>query len=177
MQSPTSGAGGGGGGGVNTRGFGDMSISEKWRFLDEDKRRTRPSLALTVQTSLPTGEPAYHEGHLQPQFELDANYEVSDSWSLQAVGFYARPADEGHQFSQWAAGFNAQHDLTSTTAVFLETYRISPTGASAPNGNYLDGGITHVLGNNTQLDINLGTGLNSPIKHDQFVGVGVAHRW
>lgn len=176
VPSPTNGSSGGS---DNTHGWGDSSLSAKWRFLDapDDAPHKRPSFALIAQTTLPTGEPAYRETHLQPSLALESNYDVSDAWSVQADFVYARPADSGQQFTQYSGGLNVQHNFTETTAVFLETYRIAPTGFSAPNGNYLDGGITHVLGKNTQLDFNLGTGISSAIKNDRFVGVGVAHRW
>ena len=170
VPSPTS---GNSGGSDNAHGFGDSSISAKWRFLDApDNPRKYPSLALIAQTTLPTGEQAYRETHFQPQIALEAAY-----GSLQANFVVARPADSGQTFTQYSGGLNLSHDLNDATGVFLETYRIAPTGANAQNGTYLDGGITHVLGNNTQLDFNVGTGISTALKNDRFVGVGVAHRW
>ena len=163
-------------GGSDTHGFTDTSLGTKWRFLQAAKGR--PSAAFIVQTSLPTGEPAYRASHLQPQIALEAAYALSDVWSVQSDLIYTRAYDGGTQYDQWAGGLNFGRSLTDTTGVFLETYRIAPSGgANAPNGNYIDGGITYLLNTNTQLDFNLGTGITSFVKNDHFFGVGVARRW
>ena len=159
----------------DTHGFTDTSVGTKWRFLNEGKHR--PALALIAQTTLPTGEPAFRASHLQPQASLEAAYTISDSWGVQSDFVYTRASDSGQQYNQFAGGLNFGHDLGRCTGVFLETYRIAPTGAGQSNGNYVDGGITYILKNNTQFDFNFGAGISSSVRNDSFIGAGIAHRW
>ena len=160
-----------------TRGFGDAAVSVKWRFLDAPASGKGPSLALIAQTTLPTGEPELRENRFQPQLELITNYDLSDLWGIQAEVLYARPAESGRAYNQYAASVSVSLGLTQETAIFLETYREMPSGLNAPNRNSIDTGITYILKNNTQFDVSFGTAITAPLRNDRFIGAGVSHRW
>jgi hypothetical protein len=156
-------------------GFGDAAASVKWRFLEATPQR--PSLALIAGTSLPTGAVARRSKNLQPVADLESEFNLSPLWQVQANAMVTRASDGDQRFSQYAGGFNVGYNVTPQTTAFAEVYRIAPTGLGAPNANYLDGGVTYVLGANTQLDVNGGVGISRGIRRDSFLGAGIGRRW
>ena len=164
------------GGGTSTRGLGDSSLSVKWRFL-EGKQAKLPSLAVIAGTILPTGSRGFRENHLQPQVALESHFDFSDKYSLEADVVYTDARSDGARFDQYAGGLNLGYNLSPATGLFIETYRISPTDIGSVSGSYVDGGITHLVGNNTQFDINGGTGVTRGVRSGFFVGAGISHRF
>ncbi len=66
--------------------------------------------------------------------------------------------------------------LGSRRAVFLEAYGIATEGAGGEEA-YVDGGLTHQVSGDFQLDARIGAGLGGDDAADWFVGVGAARRW
>jgi hypothetical protein len=162
------------GGGV-TSGFNDSGLSLKWRFLDGTPRR--PSLALILGTNLPTGSKDIDTHFLEPQTSLQAAYGLSDKWNLSGSATYLDARDGDQHFDQYGASANLGYAATDAVGVFGEVFRLSATGAGQSGANYLDGGITYLIGNRTQIDLNSGVGLSGSTRHSYFVGTGIAQRW
>ncbi len=165
-----------GGGAPNTSGLADSSLSVKWRFL-EGKQAKKPSLAVIAGTTLPTGSKAFGENHLQPQVALESHFDFSDKYTLEANLVYTDARSNGERFDQYAGGLNLGYNLSQTTGLFVETYRVSPTDFGSVSGSYVDGGVTYLVGKDTQFDINAGTGITKGVRSGFFVGAGIAHRF
>ena len=74
---------------------------------------------------------------------------------------------------QFAAG--ASRSLTDRVGVFIEYFNDIPFDSEIDAQHAVDGGLTFLLNDDVQLDINAGAGLNSAT--DNFVGVGIAMRF
>ncbi|MES2464378.1 MAG: transporter [Armatimonadota bacterium] len=159
-----------------TRGLADSSFSAKWRFLDGMEAK-RPSLALILGTTLPTGSKQLGDSHLQPQAALESHFDFADKYSLEANFVYSDARSEGKRFDQYSGGLNLGYNASQTLGMFVETYRISPTEYGGVTGTYVDGGLTYLLGKDTQVDLNGGTGVTRGVRSGFFVGAGIAHRF
>jgi hypothetical protein len=159
-----------------TRGRSDSAFSAKWRLLDGLQTR-RPSLALILSTTLPTGSRAFRENHLQPQAALESHFDFSEKFTLEANFVLAAARSDGRRFAQYSGALNLGYSASHALGIFVETYRISPSDYGSVSGNFLDGGLTYLVGNNTQFDINGGTGVTRGVRSGLFVGAGIAHRF
>jgi hypothetical protein len=166
----------GGEGSPRTRGLADSSVSAKWRFFDGQQTK-RPSLALILGTTLPTGSRAFRENYLQPQAALESHFDFSDNYSLEGNLVYSDARSEGRRFDQYSGGLNLGYNASRTLTFFIETYRVSPTDLGKVSGSYIDGGLTYLTGKDTQLDVNGGTGVTRGVRSGFFVGAGIAHRF
>jgi hypothetical protein len=162
-------------GGGTESGLSDSLLSLKWRFLDGNAQR--PSLAFIWGTALPTGSKDIGTHFFQPQTSLQAAYDLSDRWNLSGSLTYLDGRDGEQHFDQYGASANLGYVVTDSVNVFGEIYRLSATGAGRPGANFLDGGVTYLLSDRTQVDLNAGVGLSGDARNGYFVGTGIARRW
>ena len=66
--------------------------------------------------------------------------------------------------------------LAGRTGAFVELYALAPESRGGQATRYVDAGLTYLLGNDVQLDLRLGAGLNQAAARG-FAGAGVAVRW
>lgn len=99
----------------------------------------------------------------RPQYALELERAVSPLWTLQADFVRTPDGDD-------AGAFNVGYGVNKTLGLFVETY-------SQADGRWLDGGATLLSGKNVQLDFNLGVGLQSSNRTQNFVGLGLVRRW
>ena len=156
-------------------GFGDSSVSVKWRFLDAAPKR--PSLALILNSTLPTGRRDVGSHYFQPGFLLEAAYTISDKWDVSSNVTYADARTEDARFDQLGVSANLGYAVSDALGVFGEVYRLGKTGADTGGANFFDSGATYLLNPRTQLDLSGGVGLSGDVKNAYFVSFGVARRF
>ena len=161
--------------GDTVSGFADVSLSAKWRLLDAAPHR--PSLALIVNTNLPTGRRDIGSHYFQPGSSLQAAYGLNDKWGLSGSVTYADARDAAATFNQFGFSIGADYALNAALGVFGEVYRFSKTGGESGGANFFDGGVTYQLNPRTQLDISSGVGLSGDAKNSYFISAGIARRW
>jgi len=149
----------------------DLSVGGKYRVYESEKY----NLSLLGLISLPSGSSPSTSDNVDPLFGLLWDYSLSSDASLfgvvQASSFKyeaARVYD-----AQIAIGVSFSH--TDLIGSFIEIYSILPSEAKLEDEMVMDGGVTCLLSNDIQLDINAGVGLNS--YSNNFVGFGVATRF
>lgn len=161
-------------GGESGRGFSDLSLSGKWRFLEETNHH--PSLALIGGTTLPTGAPNLGEHYFQPYLSLESSRDVCPHAALQTSVTYYNNHDNGTWYDQWAGALNLGISVNRSIDTFIEVYSLSQTGAGAPGALYTDGGITVVLKERFQLDASAGIALTNAVKNSYFISAGFSYR-
>jgi hypothetical protein len=158
-----------------TTGFADLGLSVKWRFLEATPQR--PSLAIILNTNLPTGSRDIGSHYFQPSSSLQAAYALSDKLGLSGSLTYSNSRDSDARFNQFGLSANLGYAVTEKMSVFGEVYWLSKTGASSGGANFFDGGTTYMIDPKTQLDLNAGVGLSGDAKNGYFIGAGVVRRW
>jgi len=149
----------------------DISIGGKYRIHESSKY----NLSLLGLISLPIGSSPSTSDNVDPLLGILWDYSLSSHASLfgvvQASSFKyekARVYD-----AQVAIGVSFGH--TDRIGSFIEFYSILPSEAKLEDEIVMDAGITYLLSNDIQLDINAGVGLNN--YSNNFIGFGIASRF
>ncbi len=163
--------------GFTTSGFDDVGFEVKWKFQEgSEKPLKRPSLGLIAGAIFPSGSGQYRETHVQPHLVLTAALPLTDKIELQSNLGYADNSQNGEIFSKFYFSSAFGFSLSKRWGAYAEYYTLLPGSRGGSNANYVNGGLSYLVNNDTQLDVRLGFGLNSP-QPDYFLGAGISLRF
>jgi hypothetical protein len=156
----------------------DASVGGKYRIVEIDKF----NLTALGLLSFPVGSSPSTSGHIDPRLGLLWDYSLSNNVSIFGNILANSDVTKGDRnYSiQPIVGVSFCH--TSRLGTYLEYNSDIPlhTGGSSEPGsssvqNTIDGGVTYLLTDDIQLDINAGVGLDS--ETDNFIGTGISIRF
>jgi hypothetical protein len=152
-------------GGQDIDGSGDISVGFKWRLSEP---RSPLALALYTGVSLPSGSARLSSGNVVPTLGL--------LWSHDSVlplfGTALVASDDGDLSLGNSLGINLP--VSDSIGAYLEYFSQFAEGTGPEH--YINGGFTWLRQSNLQLDLYLGSGLNSRAA-DFFGGIGAAYRF
>lgn len=165
--------------GGRTFGFEDSMLGVKYKLSEgtETFDLESPQAALLVETTLPTGAPAFRENTLQPSAGLILNWNYSSHFQFGTNLTGTDASQSGRHLGEFTGTLNAQYGLSQRVNILLDYYVDRVAGGEMPNQSYFDGGVTYLTDNNTQLDINSGVGVNNHQHPDFFLGAGISRRF
>ena len=149
----------------------DLGIGGKYKLVENE----RYNITLLGIVSLPTGTAPSTSDSVDPLVGLLWDYSLSDTDTLfGTVQASSSQIDHNRVYDQqFSIGSSFTH--TESIGSFIEFYTIMPSESSLHDTKTIDGGITYLLTNDIQLDINIGLGLNR--YSSNFVGFGFATRF
>jgi len=151
--------------GSETNGVKDASLGVKWQ-LSEDG--TRFEAAFFAGLSLPVGDSKLSSDDYDPELAIFWTYSGGLDWFGTA-----KLTESGKQYKlQNAVGIN--FSLAGSTGAFLEYEGSYPEGQGPTHE--LNYGVTWLLSEDLQLDVNGSLGLNSRAS-DYGLGAGIAYRF
>lgn len=159
--------------GRGLRGYSDTEVGAKVSLWGEQKGL--PSLALIPFVSLPVGNRKISSLGYDPSLkvawgkELPADFGLSGNVNVTRIG-----GPEG-RVKQWAWSLSLGHDLPMGFGGYLETFRFSCWDIGQGAALIANGGVTHGLGKNAQLDLRFGRKMTTA-GPDWFTGFGVVLR-
>lgn len=164
--------------GTTASGWGNTSLGLKWKLLGAGSGGpARPDLAMLVSTTLPTGTAAVSSPAAEPEVRLASAWELPGDIGLGANVSWGWVDDERRQrFGELGSSVALGIGLTDALAAFVEHFGTYPLRDGLDDENFVNGGVTVLLGPDAQLDARLGHGLNGR-ENDVFVGFGSAFRW
>lgn len=164
---------------VDTQGLEDLTLGTKIKLAQgsEDFDLTAPSVAVIVETTLPTGGDDFREDQPQPQIKFAFAWDLSDRFSLGSNLNYAYLSEEGDRFHQFSGSLTLGYKLTDRWGTYIEYFGFVPASKDGPGESFFNGGLTYLVNDNLQLDARAGVGASNGKSPDYFVGVGVAWRW
>ncbi len=174
------------------RGFGDAFLGAKYKFYQ--RGQTIASIAPGV--SVPFGRRDFRSSNVLPSvlFGVDtalgkragfsANLTLSETQQSGGAG-----ANSGGSGSSSGGGMMSAtrneftvapaasigYNLTPKLGAFVDGYAIVPR--HGPSTSVVDGGLTYLLNNNVQLDLEYGHGLGGGASPNHFYGGGLAVRF
>ena len=148
----------------------DSSLGVKYRLHDGPAW----SFSLLGELSLPTGSRALSSKGYDPAAGLLWSRALNDKDSLSGTVRIASLSDDGHRATETSFAIDISHAFSARWGGFLEFFAARDAGDSMTDT--LDGGVTYLVGNDLQLDINAGFGLNANAD-DRFLGAGAAWRF
>lgn len=149
----------------------DVSIGGKYRL----RRGEEYNLTLLGLLSLPVGSSPSSSDNIDPLLGLLWDYSLADQISLFGVVQSSSFKFEGARAYDAQLAIGASFTLSTKLKTFIEMYGIWPSEAQIDDEVVIDAGFTYLLGNDLQVDINVGLGLNSD--SDSFAGLGIAARY
>lgn len=149
----------------------DLALAGKYRLI----KNGNYNLTLLAILSFPTGSRPSTSEHIDPTMGLLWDHVLSSNVSafgtLQANSFIL---EEKRVYDfQPAIGLSFSHTKKITT--FIEYYSTIPLRSEKSNQKTFDGGMTYLINNNLQWDINFGIGLNT--LSDDYLGTGFGFRF
>lgn len=149
----------------------DLAIGGKFRLSKHEKY----NLTALGVVSFPAGNDPSTSDQVDPTLGLLWDYSGSRRLSFFGVLQFTSTRVEGEReySGQFAAG--ASRSLTDRVGVFIEYFNDIPFDSEIDDQHSIDGGLTFLLNDDVQIDINAGTGLNNAT--DNFVGIGIAMRF
>ncbi|MBN4049952.1 transporter [bacterium AH-315-M10] len=153
----------------------DVSVGARWHLLDQDG--LIPSLGATFTLSLPTGGKRNTSDEVEPDFLLAWSYDLSDLLSVGGHVTAGAPADDnGHHFFQTTAAVSVGFSLSDKVGSYVEYFIIHPAERHSDSEHNVGAGLTYLLTDNIQLDLQGTYGLNE--RATEFsIGGGIALRW
>jgi len=166
------------GGESDATGFGNFGIGAKIRVMSGGGvGHAKPTVALLVGTSIPTGSDEIDSPNPWPEVRVAAAWDLTERLSfgtnLLWVSIKEDELDERH--TAWGLTAALGYGLSDRWGAYFEYFGAYPTG-ERDSENYLNGGLTYLINNDLQLDGRFGYGLNGR-DDDFFVGFGTAVRW
>jgi len=156
--------------GNHQRAANDTSLGVKYRVIDGSAF----AMSLLGEVSLPTGSLALSSKGYDPALGLLWSLALDDKDSLSGTVQTASLSSDAGRGEETSIAVDIGRAFDAHWGGFIELYSVRDAGA--PVANTFDGGITYLAGDNLQLDINAGVGLNAGAD-DRFVGAGVAWRF
>lgn len=144
------------------------------------QRRSRPELALVLQSTAPTGDVSLSAGRMLPGVNLLYGWDLgSGAFSVAGSSQVNGAAgDSDRLYAEFAQSATLGWDFTEKFGAYAETYAFFPHGSAAvgtPRTAYVNGGFRFQPTRNVQWDVRVGRGLTEA-SDDYFVGVGVSVR-
>lgn len=139
----------------------------------------RPTAALLVGTTLPTGARAVREDDLQPEAVLALSSDLTERVSLSSNIGFVRASDGGDNFNQFLGSLALGLSLTERVGAYIEVYGFTRVDATTrDSARFANGGVTFLVNDDFQLDARAGVGLGNNVSGpDYFFGFGFARRF
>jgi len=155
---------------VRTGGHSDAEIGAKWKFFDQPA--VGFDMAVIPFLSLPTASDGFGTTGYDPGFKLTVARELPRGFGLSGNFNAASLTSEAGRAWEREASVSLGRGFGGAWGAYWETYGSFSEGGCDCTVNT---GVTHALGDNGQVDVEVGRGVTGNAQ-DWFVGVGFAVR-
>ena len=163
--------------GDNDRSSGsDLTLGGRARLFDQ--KGIRPATALEFNLSLPTGSDAVTSDGVDPGGVFLFEWSLNEPFVLHAnieLASMSLGKDDSRRAFQAAPSLSLSASITERAGVFIEYYAAF-IDRGVGDEHSVDGGFTWLIGDDLNLDLSAGAGLNDAAP-DFFVSAGAAWRF
>ena len=135
----------------------------------------RPAVAVLAGSSLPTGHEAFSAEEVNPEATLALAWSLSERFAFGSNLNVASLHEDGERYGQISGSGALGISLTERLGAFVEYFGFSRQRPSGSAVHFIDGGVTLLRGEDLQLDVRAGFGLNDEAT-DYFLGMGLVWR-
>lgn len=129
-----------------------------------------------IMLELPTSDRTFGSEEVVPEFRLLGATDLTEEVSLGANLAFAVPRYESEDYLETSSTLTIAYALTEEIGHYLEYFGSYPSSnVELEDGHYFNTGLTYLVKPDLQLDIRVGTALNSAAD-DMFCGLGFAWR-
>lgn len=152
-------------------GHSDLEFGAKLKVLAVEAL----DLAVIPIVSIPTHDDRYSSGTFDPTVKITWATTLPRDFGLSGNVNVSRPSDPQGRFTQQAISVSLAHDLARGWGGYWEAYAFTPKERGLGAGWTVNTGVTRSLGDDIQLDVEVGRGVTSEAP-DWFVGFGFVVR-
>lgn len=138
-------------------GFAPISIGAKLALVQSDNG---PTLGIIVRGFPASGTSQFKDRHFTSDVRFAADIPLGEKFSLNPNAGGARYESDGHVYTAGVFALTFNYQPTERLNPFLDIGYLSSTGAGTGASVTLDAGIAWIIGDNVQLDVSVGQGLN-----------------
>ena len=164
-------------GNTRSRGAGDAQIGAKVALWNQNG--VLPKTALLLGTSIPSGSRQFSTQRTDPGIRLLMSSDLTETfslgWNLGTVWETTEEAADKDTFPRGVYTVALGISALEKTGFFVEFFGDTALNGRSRAVNNLDGGLTHLIRPNVQLDFAVGKGLSSE-SLDWFLTAGVSFR-
>jgi hypothetical protein len=157
----------------NTVGGADFELGAKLTLLDEEKHGIAMSVIPIV--SFPTGSTAFTSGGVDPTVKFTWARDLPSGFGLSGNFNVMSQTEEDQRFTRGAWSLSLGHDLAFGWGGYAEVFGFSSLEKGGGQAWTFNGGVTHPVGPDRQVDITVGKGV-SDAADDWFVSAGFSLR-
>mgnify|MGYP001809630222 CR=1 FL=1 len=144
--------------------YGFTSGAEQWLepsigFKARLAQTPRGEITFIGQTTVPVGEGALRSNEWNPTFKIAVTAPVGQD-TLGGNIVYSKVGSGAGQFDQSALSLFFSRSVNGTTSWTGEVWVVDRIADGSPGAGFASVAITHLLDNNRQLDLRLGSGFN-----------------
>ena len=165
---------------LGDKGWEDTHIGFKYLVKDggDGGGFRKPSYAVVMSTSVPTGSGGFRSKVMLPLFIGIAVFDFGSGGGLGAnVAGQSQLGANGLPFLLYSLSLSYNHSLGGPWAAYFESYTLVPSGSgNGSAGRFVDGGVQYLLTNDCMLDASAGTRLD-PHEQNAYVDAGVSFRF
>jgi hypothetical protein len=152
--------------GFTSDGWAPPSLGVKLHFAD------KPSLGVIARYF-----PPFRSEHSSADLRLAADVDLNETWSLNPnIGLATQDAGDG-RFTAAIAALTLQDNVTKTFNLFVDGALQKPESRRGSTAVLADTGAAWIVGNDTQLDVEVGWGVRGQSPPNVFVGAGISRRF
>ncbi len=161
-------------------GANDAMLGFKYYIAPEGDTWLEPEMAILVHASLPIGDSDITSDQVDPDFLLAFSHTLSEQFSLGynlGAKLETSEKDNGNDTTLSSGLYSVAlgYGATDQLGLFIEVF--GAVGLSAEDSPAsIDGGMTWLFNDDSQLDLFAGVGLNNDAD-EFFVGIGYSIRW
>lgn len=157
-----------------TKGQADIEVGAKF-VLSNGVATHGLEMAVIPMASLPTGSDSMSSGTVDPTVKFTWAKDLARDFGLSGNYNVSRIGDELGRYTEHALSLSLGHDLPGGFGGYWETYGFMPKGRPGTAAWTVNTGVTHGIGGNAQVDVEVGRGVTAAAP-DWFIGVGVGIR-
>ncbi|HEU4752694.1 MAG TPA: transporter, partial [Armatimonadota bacterium] len=143
-----------------TSGYSPVSLGAKYHFQDAKPGNGRLSLGAILRLFPASGSSDFRTRHATGDLRLTADWSPSDRWAVNpnlGVALYEDGA--GRAFAAGLGALTITYNPAKRLQPWIDAGVVGPEERSGRPSLILDGGVTYLIEQSTQLDFGVGTGL------------------
>ena len=157
----------------STDGYTDISLGFKHQMYKQES--WMPDFSIIGEIFLPVGSQEFKNQEAIPGLKFLWAYDLG-TYSIAGNLNLATPFGEEERYMEVAKSVSLATSISEDFGCYLEYYGLFPVDdVVETTEHYVNGGFTYMLGDDVQLDIRAGHGINNAAR-DFFAGSGISFR-
>lgn len=156
-------------------GYDPVSLGVKYEFVKGDDEN--PTFGAILRIFPPSGSSHFQTKRVNSDLRFTSDFNLRPLSLVVNLGGALYEDEQNDIFPTGLGAVTITKNITEKLAVFVDCGSQEPERRHGHVGAVLDGGVTYLLDNDTQVDISAGSGVAGDDTPDVFWEIGISHRF